>query len=261
MLLSLPPRALIGAIHLPALPGAPTNRLTFGQILERALADARTLERGGAAACVIENFGDAPFRKDAVAPHVPAIISLIAHQIRIETSLSIGINVLRNDALSALGAAAAANANFIRVNVHSGAALTDQGVIEGQADETLRYRVALGSDVAIAADVDVKHASALVARPLEETADETYNRAHADVLIVSGRGTGKEAATDDIERVRRAVPDAPLWLGSGLTLENLERYRALCDAFIVGTVLHRSGDLEAPLDIERVTAFASALRG
>ena len=259
MAFSLPPRALIGAIHLPALPGAPNNHLTFEQVVDRALADARALERGGAAACIIENFGDAPFRKDTVDPHVPAIICLIAHQIRAETSLSIGINILRNDALSALGAAAAASANFIRVNVHSGAAVTDQGLIEGSADKTLRYRAALGSTVAIAADVDVKHAKPLVSRPLKEIADETYHRAHADALIVSGAGTGMEPATDDLLCVRRAVPEAPLWLGSGLTLDNLGRFRPLCDAFIVGTALHDSNDLLAPIAENRVAAFVSAL--
>ncbi len=260
MALSLVPRALIGVIHLPALPSSPANTMAFEALIEHALTDARTLKAGGADACIIENFGDAPFRKGRVDPHVPTVIGLIAHQIRQETELIVGINILRNDAHSALGAAAAVGADFIRVNIHSGAALTDQGVIEGQADNTLRYRRALNASVAIAADIDVKHAKALAERPLSEVAQETYTRAGADILIVSGTGTGSATSVEDLKTAREAVPHAPLWLGSGLTLENMSHYRNLCDAFIVGTALHQRRDLSKPLDTDQVKRFKDALK-
>ncbi len=69
------------------------------------------------------------------------------------------MNVLRNDALAALGVAVAAGADFIRVNVHTGAMLTDQGIIQGEADQTLRMRRYLNAErIQIFADVLVKHA-------------------------------------------------------------------------------------------------------
>ena len=44
-------------------------------------------------------------------------------------------DVLRNDARAALAVAAATGAAFIRVNVHAGAVVADQGILEGEAAE------------------------------------------------------------------------------------------------------------------------------
>jgi len=65
----------------------------------------------------------------------------------------LGINVLRSDASAALSVAAAVGADFVRANVHTGARVTDQGVIEGHAHETLRLRERIDADVAVVADV------------------------------------------------------------------------------------------------------------
>jgi predicted TIM-barrel enzyme len=56
---------------------------------------------------------------------------------------------------------AATGARFVRVNVHTGAAVTDQGLIQGRAAETLRERQRLCPDVALLCDVQVKHATPL----------------------------------------------------------------------------------------------------
>ena len=86
--------------------------------------------------------------------------------------IAIGINVLRNDARAALAIAAVVGAACIRVNVHTGARVTDQGLVEGRAAETLRLRRALGAEsVAIWADVNVKHSAPLGPRdPAREKA-------------------------------------------------------------------------------------------
>jgi len=72
--------------------------------------------------------------------------------------LPIGFNVLRNDAQAALAICAACGGSFIRVNIHTGAMLTDQGLIEGAAFHTLRFRRAICPSAQIFADVHVKHA-------------------------------------------------------------------------------------------------------
>ena len=71
----------------------------------------------------------------------------------------IGVNVLRNDAIAALSIAHACEANFIRVNVLSGAVVSDQGLIQGRAAELVRLRHAWASPIQILADVGVKHAA------------------------------------------------------------------------------------------------------
>ncbi|MCZ7677559.1 MAG: hypothetical protein M5U28_01790 [Sandaracinaceae bacterium] len=137
----------------------------FDAVLAAARRDAEAIARGGAAAVIVENFGSAPFPKghpdQPTPPHQVALIALAVSECRRITGLTVGVNVLRNDARAAVGIAAACGAAFVRVNVHVGAYVTDQGLIEGRAFETLRYRRELGAEVAILADVRVKHAAPL----------------------------------------------------------------------------------------------------
>ncbi len=53
---------------------------------------------------------------------------------------------------------------FIRVNIHMNAVVSEQGVIQGNSHETLRLRNHLKSSVLIFADVGVKHAAPLAPR-------------------------------------------------------------------------------------------------
>ncbi len=171
------------------------------------------------------------------------------------------MNVLRNDAEAALSIATAADAQFIRVNVHTGARLTDQGIIEGKAHETLRLHEELGSDVKILADVDVKHSAALAERPVEELVDETLGRGRADGIVVSGVGTGHEVDTEMLESVvacRDEIgSDAPVLLGSGTTAENVRGLLDIADGAIVGTALKEDSETTNRVDEEEVRRLIS----
>src|SRR5689334_55434 len=197
---------LIGVVHLKALPGAPRFQGKIETILRAALADARAYESGGADAIIIENFGDVPFTKGAVASETIAAMAAVGCAVRNNVKLPIGFNVLRNDARAALALCAACGGSFIRVNVHTGAMLTDQGLIEGEAYETLRCRKRLCPDVQIFADVHVKHAVTIGDWPIDIAARDTLERGLADALIVSGTGTGEAVDLSDLETVRRACP-------------------------------------------------------
>src|SRR5438874_9401046 len=183
---SLKDNLLIGVVHLKPLPGAPRWQGNFDALLRLAVADAQAYERGGAHALVIENFGDMPFTKGNVGPETIAAMAAAGRAVRENTKLPIGFNVLRNDACAALALCAACNGSFIRVNVHVGAMLTDQGLIEGNAFETLRYRKRICPEALIFADVHVKHALPLGHWTLEAAARDTLERGLADALIVSG---------------------------------------------------------------------------
>ena len=232
-------------------------------MIARALHDAGVLRDAGFSAVIVENLGDAPFDPGPGEPHVIAHMAVVASMVRRVhgASLVVGINVLRNAPLAALGIASAVGADFIRVNVHVGAMVTDQGLLEGRARDTLLYRRRLGLECAIAADVLVKHAAPLGGADIAQVAHDTFHRGGADVLIVTGVATGAEASPDRLQAVRTAVPGAPLWLGSGLTPSNATRYRHLVDAAIVGTWLHHDGNLDAPLDPERARAVVNAWNG
>lgn len=186
-----PSKPIIGTIHLKALPGSPAYDGNIASILDSALADAESYERGGCDGLIIENFFDAPFFKDQVGPETVAAMTRIVTVLRQRTKLPLGINVLRNDGMSAIAIATACECQFIRINVLSWAMLTDQGVIEGKSAQLLRYRRQLQSDVLIFADCLVKHAISIAPLEMELVAADTWERGGADALIISGVATGK----------------------------------------------------------------------
>lgn len=253
-------KALIGVVHLKPLPGAPQWGGNLQALIDFAVADAIAFERGGAHAIFIENFGDVPFTKGAVGPETIAAMTAAGCAVRAAVKLPIGFNVLRNDAKAALALCAASGGDFIRVNVHTGAMLTDQGLIEGDAYHTVRYRAQVQPNARIFADVHVKHAVPMGDWTIEDSAHDTVERGLADALIVSGVGTGQAADMADVERVRRACPQTKLLLGSGVNATNVKDYLRFADGVIVGSSLKRDGKLANPVDAKRVAALVKAMR-
>jgi membrane complex biogenesis BtpA family protein len=228
------------------------------EIVARAVADGRALREAGFDAAVVENFGDQPFPRDTLAPASVAGLAIAAEAVRRETGLRLGINALRNDALAALGIAAAAGASFLRVNVHTGVYATDQGMIEGRADETLRYRMQLGARIAILADVHVKHATPISEPDVVRAAKDTAYRGLADGLVVTGRATGEAVDVAELRRVREAVPDRRVFIGSGATAATIANLLTLASGVIVGTGLKRDRDPANPIDAKLAREFAVA---
>lgn len=253
-------KILFGVVHLAPLPGSPRWRLTVDEIIEAALRDALAYQSGGAHALFIENFGDVPFTKSNVAPETVATMAAVGRAVRAAVRIPIGFNVLRNDARAGLALCSACGGSYIRVNVHTGAMLTDQGIIEGIACETLRVRRNLCPEVKIFADVHVKHAVPLGPIALEVSARDTVERGLADALIVSGQGTGLATDVRDLERVRAACPKARIFIGSGTNARNVREYAGLADGFIVGSSLKIAGNVRNAVDPKRVSALARLLK-
>jgi len=232
----------------------------FSDVVHWVLNDADALAGGGVDALILENFGDAPFYPRRVPAHTVAFMTAIAREVRGRFSLPLGINILRNDAESALAVASAVSAEFIRVNIHTGARVTDQGLIEGAAYETLRYRKSLSSMVKIFADVDVKHSAPLAVRRLADEVEEMVSRGGADAVIVTGTATGKQTDLEDLHIARQAAGTAPVFAGSGVNVENVSRVLEIADGAIVGTAFKHDGVTTNPVDIERVRALVQAVR-
>ena len=260
---------LLGMVHLPPLPGAPDWTVPergHGRPrpwATRAVEDAVALAEAGFDGVFVENFGDAPFHKERVPAETIASLAVACAAVRaaLPPRIAVGVNVLRNDAESALAIAASAGLDMVRVNVLAGAALTDQGVIEGRAADVLRTRARLCPRVAILADLRVKHARALVDRPLAEEARELTGRAGADAVIVSGAATGAGVDDDELEAARGALGDHPLLVGSGATTRSVGGLLAHADGVIVGTAIKRGGRTTARVDPKRAAAFVRAARG
>lgn len=253
-------KPLIGMVHLLPLPGSPNWGGSMEAVLERAVYDAHAWEEGGADGLIVENFGDAPFRPDRVEPHTVAAMTLAVRAVQAAVDLPLGVNVLRNDAAAALGIAGVTGAQFIRVNVHTGAMLADQGVLQGRADETLRLRRALGVTTLLFADVLVKHAVPLAPLSLEQAARDTWERGLADALIVSGTGTGQPTSPEEVRRVKEAAPAAPVLVGSGVSAESIAALLEFADGVIAGTSAKEEGNVRHPVSRERVRRLVERVR-
>lgn len=250
-------RAIFGMVHLRALPGAPLYGGSLDAVIDSAAADAAALAAGGCDGVLFENFGDRPFRKHVEAETIAAMTRVI-HEVTRELRLPFGVNVLRNDARAALAIAAATGGQFIRINVHVGLMVTDQGLIEGEAAETLRHRASFAPNVLIFADHLVKHATPLGAIDEMQSARDLRERGLADAVIVSGRETGAPADAQRLARTREAI-EAPILIGSGFSAENAAVY-ADADGAIVGTSIKREGRVEMPVDPMRVERVVRAFK-
>ena len=253
---------LVGVVHLPPLPGAPRFRGSMDRILEQVSEDAEALARAGFDAMMVENFGDVPFFAEQVpAVTVSAMTACALAAREAASQLALGINVLRNDLASAISIAAVVGAEFVRVNVLTGARVTDQGIVQGRAAEALRLRKALdASQVGIWADVDVKHAAPLAPRDIGDEAEEVVDRSMAEAVLVTGRATGAPVDEGLLARVREAVPRARIYVASGASEKSLKSLAAHCDGVVVGSALRKGDKAGQPIDPKRAVSFAKAFR-
>lgn len=258
---------IIGMVHLPPLPGAPKYDPGDGRdrILEAAKRDAEALDAGGVDGVMVENFGDAPFYPDDVPKHVVGMMTRATRTVGETVEVPFGVNVLRNDATADLAVAAATGADFVRINIHTGARVTDQGIVEGKAHETMRLRDRLDADVAVFADHDVKHSAPLASREFSaEAMADGIERGLADATVVTGVMTGRAV---DVEELRDAVSrrdeyglDVPVFVGSGVSVDNVSRITDLADGVIVGTSLKEGGEVGNPVSADRVRELLSLAR-
>jgi uncharacterized protein len=251
---------IIGVVHLLPLPTSPRWGGNFKAVIDRAEQEAAALASGGVDGIIVENFFDAPFAKNQVDPAVVSAMTVVVQRIQNLVTQPIGLNVLRNDGKSALAIASCVRAQFIRVNVLTGVMATDQGLIEGEAHQLLRYRRELGSDVKIFADVLVKHARPLSSPNLTVAVKDTIERGLADAVILSGWATGSPPDLQDLELASAAANGTPVFIGSGASLDNIATLMQAADGAIVSSSLKRQGKIEQPIDPNRVSQFVEAAR-
>lgn len=250
---------IIGVIHLLPLPGSPRFDGSFDAIVERAFNDCETYSKHGVDAAIIENFGDNPFFVDRVPSVTVASMTRVAVELKNKfPEVHFGINVLRNDAISALSIAAITGAEFIRVNVHVGAVIADQGIIQGKAYETLRLKKNLNSEVMIFADVDVKHAATIGKYDIKMQAADALERGLADAIVVSGPRTGKPVDMKQLREIRKEFPKAKIIIGSGANSRNVKELFKNADSVIVGTSVKVDGATSNPVDSKPLKEFVAA---
>jgi membrane complex biogenesis BtpA family protein len=250
------PRALIGMVHVGALPGAPAAREPMERLVEQAVAEARAYHDAGFRALAIENMHDRPYMKGGVGPEVTAAMAVIGREIRRQTDLVLGVQVLAAANREAL--AHAIGAAFVRAEGFVFAHVADEGLIEASAAELLRYRRAIGAEgVRVFADIKKKHAAHAITADVSLA--ETARAAEfflADAVIVTGNATGEPATRGDVSEAVNATR-LPVLVGSGITPSNIDHY-AHAQGFIVGSSLKQGGVWSNPLDPDALRAMVAA---
>jgi len=235
--------SIIGMIHVHAMPATPAFGGSVQEVIDLALQDAMVLKLGGVDAIMIENMHDVPYVKNDVGHEVTALMSVVAHEIKKETKLPCGIQILAGANEAAFAVAKAVGFEFVRAEGFVFGHLADEGWIESNAGALLRYRKQIDAD-----DISSHVISADIS--LEETA-KTAEYFRSDGVIITGTSTGRPTDLSDIKKVK-ANCGIPVLVGSGVTLENVEDYLAVSDALIIGSYFKKDGHWKNEVEYERV---------
>ena len=246
-------------IHVGALPGTPANRCSVAELEAPAVAEARVYREGGVHGIGIENMHDVPYLRGNVGPEITAAMTIIARAVKAESGLPCGIQILAGANHEALAVAHAASLDFVRVEGFAFAHVADEGIIQSSAASLLRYRRTISADrVQVWADVKKKHSAHAITADVDigETA-AAVEFMRADAVIVTGAVTGQEPSDAHVNSVRRHC-QLPLYLGSGMTAENLPSFYQLADGFIVGSYFKKDGRWSEPVDPHRIERLMKA---
>lgn len=255
-------KALVGMIHLGALPGTPRGTEPVATLARRAADEARLLAGAGFDALIIENMHDAPYLRRDVGPEIVSGITAAALAVRDAVRVPVGIQVLAGANRAAMAVARAAGLSFIRAEGFVFASVADEGILdEADAGPLLRYRKAIGAEgIAVLADIKKKHSAHAITADVDIA--ETARAAEffgADGVIVTGVATGRATSLDDLSAVRSATR-LPVIVGSGATPATLHDLYQHADAVIVGSWYKRDGDWRNEPDEARVNEIVKAAR-
>ncbi len=252
--------AIIGMIHLAALPGTPKYQNNTKAIIDKALTEAHLYKKAGIHALMIENMHDVPYVKNNVGHEISSLMAIIAYLIKKETGLPLGIQILAGANQAALAAALNSGADFIRGEGFVFGHLADEGYIDSNAATLLRYRKQIGAEhIAVFTDIKKKHSSHALTADLD-----IVEMAHAaefflsDGVIVTGVHTGSEADIKELNKVKENT-GLPVIVGSGVNVDNVNQYLPIADALIVGSYFKKDGYWANDVDYERVKQFMNTV--
>jgi len=252
---------IIGMIHTEALPGTPNYKGNVKQIIFKAIKESKIYKQNGIDAIAIENMHDVPYLKDNAGPEITSLMSIIAYEIKNETKLPVGIQILAGANKEALAAAHSADIDFIRAEGFVFVHVADEGIIESNAGEILRYRKMIGAEnILVFTDIKKKHSSHSITSDV--TIEETAHAAEfflSDGLIITGVATGKEADINEIKSVKKTT-NLPVIIGSGVTLQNVDKFFNNCDAMIIGSYFKKNGNWQNTVDAERIKSFMKKVK-
>ncbi|XP_019361182.1 PREDICTED: uncharacterized protein F13E9.13, mitochondrial-like isoform X1 [Gavialis gangeticus] len=252
--------AVLGMLHVGALPGTPQNCLPLPRIIDEACREAEIYKDAGIDGLIVENMHDLPYTT-SVGPEITAAMTIISAAVKQTCpQLPLGIQILCSANQQAVAVALAAGLDFIRAEGFVFSHVADEGIINACAGDLLRYRKQIGAEhIQIFADIKKKHsAHALTA---DVSVSETAKAAElflADGIVLTGTATGMPADPEELKEVEQAVK-IPVLIGSGVTLENVRNYLD-ANALIIGSYFKKAGYWANTVDPDRVKQFMDHIR-
>jgi len=252
-------KPVIAMIHVGALPGTPAARSSLREIERAALAEAKMYRACGVHGLMLENMHDTPYLRGEVGPEIVSAMAIIARMAKDASGLPCGVQILAGANLEALAVAHAAGLDFIRAEGFAFAHVADEGLIQSSAAKLLRYRRQIGAErVQVWADVKKKHSSHAITADIDIGATaEAVEFMRGDAVIVTGSVTGDAPQLGDITDTKSHCR-LPVYLGSGVTAENLATFYKAVDGFIVGSYFKKDGHWKNAVDAKRVKRFMAA---
>lgn len=246
-------KPLIGMVHILPTTGYEKHP-GLDACIAQAVADAKAIEAGGGDGILVENDNDQP-HTITISEAQKECIRRVTAAVRAAVTIPVGVNVLLNDWKATLDIARVTRCAFVRIDVFVDRVDCPggQGIIEPEAEKIIAYRRRIGGkQIALFADIQVKHKMLLEDGKTLATSARQARNAGADGVIVSGKFTGVETPIEKIIAVKCVFPDFPVLVGSGLTIDNSTEQFTHANGGIVGTWLK---DVYGSVSEERVRAL------
>jgi membrane complex biogenesis BtpA family protein len=252
-------KPVIAMLHFPGLPGRPWHDRTAGRerLVDVVGRDLRVLQDAGVDGVLFCNEADIPYQL-AVGPEIPAAMAAVIGELRPETRVPFGVNVLW-DAKASLALARATGAAFIR-EVMTGVYESDLGMIEPRIGEIAGYRSAIGADDVLLFDnIQPEFASAVGSRSV---ADRARGAAFlgVDAILISGSAAGVPFDMGHLRSAKEAAGSVPVVANTGVRAERIGEIFTVADAAIVGTSLKVDGVTWNAVDPDRARRLMDAAR-
>lgn len=215
--------------------------------LAQALEDLERL-RTYVGGVIVENYDCGYLDANRATPEMADRLLRITKEVVRHSRVPVGVNVLPNDYEQSLRIAHVAKARFIQMDHVTGKFAGRESV---DPEHLLSLR-ATHPHVTVLGGIHPKYYDLVdLSTPLAKSAHAAKRL--ADAIVVTGEYTGGETNLSDIRTAKEAVPDLPVIVGSGITVQNVQAQLRIADGAIVGTAFKEGGVVPGePVDADLV---------
>ncbi len=223
-------KPLIGMIHLAGNGES--------EVIRRALEELAIYSEEGIDGAIIEDYVGSP--RD--------IENVLRESERYLQELVLGVNCL-SDPYSAFKLAMVYGAKFVQFDS------VQAQHLDLKLYEKLRREF---PQIAVLGGVGFKESQQPTGNSLEEDLRQAKSR--CEVIVTTGSGTGIETPIEKLREYKAKLGPFPLFVGAGVTAQNVSEQLGIADGAIVGSYFKLRGDVEAPVNRNRVRKVARPVR-